>query len=80
MGLAAIANASIPKATHNGKIHLEKNELFAFFFFFAANLVCTTEAMSGEKFEPILQSYELLGVPVGSTHQNLQGYVLITSS
>ena len=78
MGLP-IVNTSIPEASQWGK-QISKtlnNELCAKFV--AANLVCT-EAMAGEKFEPILQSYELLGVPVGSTHQNLQGYVLITSS
>ena len=42
-------------------------------FFLAANLVCT-EAMADEKIELILQSHELRGVPVGSTHQNLQRF------
>ena len=46
--------------------------------FFATNLVCT-EAIAGETFEPILQSYKLLGVPVGSTHQNLQGFNMFSS-
>ena len=47
-------------------------------FFLAANLVCT-EAMADEKIELILQSHELRGVPVGSTHQNLQGFNMFSS-
>ena len=35
--------------------------------------------MACETFEPILQSYTLLGVPVGSTHQNLQGFNMFSS-
>jgi len=35
--------------------------------------------MAGERFEPILQSYKLLGVPVGSTHQNLQGFNMFSA-
>ena len=38
-----------------------------------------TEAIAGETFEPILQSYKLLGVPVGSTNQNLQGFNMFSS-
>ena len=38
-----------------------------------------TETIAGETFEPTLQSYKLLGVPVGSTHQNLQGFNMLSS-
>ena len=38
-----------------------------------------TEAIAGETFETIWQSYKLLGVPVGSTHQNLQGFNMFSS-
>ena len=41
--------------------------------FVACNLVCT-EAMAITKFSPILRSYEILGVNVGYTHRNDQGF------
>ena len=41
--------------------------------FVACNLVCT-EALAITKFSPILRSYEILGVNVGYTHRNDQGF------
>jgi len=41
--------------------------------FVACNLVCT-EGLAITKFSPILRSYEILGVNVGSTHRNDQGF------
>ena len=38
-----------------------------------------TEAIAGEAFETIWQSYKFLGVPVGSTNQNLQGFNMFLS-
>ena len=39
--------------------------------FVASNLICT-EAMSGKKFEPVLDSFKLVGGDVGTTHRNRQ--------
>ena len=41
--------------------------------FVQCNLVCT-EALAITKFSPILRSYEILGVNVGYTHRNDQGF------
>ena len=38
-----------------------------------------TEAIAGETFETIWKSCKLLGAPVGSTHQNLQGFNMFSS-
>ena len=41
--------------------------------FVACNLVCT-ELMAVTKFKPILQSFKILGVDLGETHRNQQGF------